>query len=172
MKPILCTLLVIPLLSFGQRYGGYVQAHLGFDLPKNVTFVYGAKLDGGVSINNTFFIGGGAGITKIDQIEGIYIPLYANFSVAIQPYSKFFPILILQPGYGIYKEDTKLLNTSTIQSSTGGFTYFAGIGVGISTQIKVKSCVSIGYSQYNFKAATGEIFNFKGPSIRITMLML
>ena len=173
MKSLFFILLTIPFICFSQhRTGGYLQAHFGFDLPKNVNFVYGAKLDGGVSINNTAFLGAGAGITKFDQVNGIYIPLYANFSFALKnPYSKFFPFLVLHPGYGIYNEDNKIFASNRLQSS-GGFTYYAGVGVGISTQIKVKTCVTLGYSRYNFNSSSGNNFNFNGPSLRITVLML
>jgi hypothetical protein len=79
----------------------------------------------------------------------LYVPVFANIAYNFNATNKIFPMLLLQPGYGIYSRTTKVGITDIIEK--GGFTWFAGGGIGISSSSRIKTMIHIGYAGYTFK---------------------
>ncbi|MFL5787383.1 MAG: hypothetical protein ACJ748_04980 [Flavisolibacter sp.] len=171
MKALWCLFLVIPITSFSQTSSNYFQGHFGLDLPYNTTAAYSARFDGGISFNGSTFIGVGFGLTKFYNIPGVYLPVYGNLSFAWHPDAMIFPFITVQPGYALFKGQEA--TTRTINKITeGGLTYFAGAGIGFSTQSRVKPVVTFGYSRFNYKVSSGAAYYFSGLSLRVSLLLL
>lgn len=166
MKKLIFFLLLTPILSSAQK--SYYSIDAAVDWPKNVELGYGIRLHGGAVIEDNVFLGVGAGVTKLDEVKGVYVPLFFNISFAYNAKNKLFPILVLQPGYGIYKHTTTILNQDI--TTNGGFTFYGGAGFGYSGE-ETKTHITFGYSRYGFK--TGKAGSYMdGMALRLSFMGL
>src|SRR5215213_4956786 len=93
---------VLPEKTFGQNQGkNFLTADLQVDIPKN-TYGVGARLSGGINVNQLLLVGLGLGFSRIDDLGTSVIPVFAHFSIGNFS-KKTFPYFIAEPGYGIYK---------------------------------------------------------------------
>ncbi|HWJ26347.1 MAG TPA: hypothetical protein VNS32_07370 [Flavisolibacter sp.] len=148
MKPIFLFLFLIPTLAFSQS-SAYIKFNIGSTYTKGYDPIYELRADGGIRIQKDILLGIGAGLTKFKHVDPLYIPVFANFTYAYHSENKAFPLITIQPGYGIFKQ--QITEGTSTYNQKGGFCYFAGGGVGFSSKHKMKSLVQIGYNSFTFK---------------------
>lgn len=149
MKRCFLLFLFIPVLSFAQTGKGYIKFNIGSTYTEGYDPIYELRVDGGMRIQNDLLLGIGAGLTKFKHVSPLYIPFFANITYAFHSENKIFPLVTVQPGYGIFKQEIKDATSTLIQK--GGFCYFAGGGVGFSSRHKMKTLIQVGYNSFAFK---------------------
>ena len=133
MKNLLILLVSLPVLSHAQD--SFITGQVGFDSPKNIDLALSARFAGGARIEKDVFLGVGAGVTKFSDNSSLYFPIFGHISFSYNSTAKIFPIIVLQPGYGLYNKTIRVGNED-IQTK-GGLTYFAG-GVAIQLMIRCR----------------------------------
>ena len=165
MKYILLITLFISSGVFAQRSRGFISGTLQVDAPEHYKPAVGARLSGGVNLNNLVLLGIGVGVTKFKEFNKVYVPVFGTITVADFT-KRISPLLVLEPGYGFYNE-----KGNRDFADHGGFTFFGGGGVAIAASRKANLSFSVGYSHYTFKIR-GDNFAVKGPGFRFTVTAL
>jgi hypothetical protein len=158
-----CALLFCSLTFFGQ-YKSYVTGNFGVDFLKHERRALVARFGGGGVFQETVGLGVNAGVVKIDEVEGVYVPIALDILLFHKPQSKIFPIAMFQPGYGIYTKET--IGTQT----KGAFTFYAGAGIGFNAGKNLTGHVQGGYSSYGFKSPMGTVEDITGVALRFSFL--
>ena len=150
---VLCVLLSMG--SWAQKKHFYTLT-FSKDFPKHY-HVIGGHLTMNKEIRSDFNLGGGFAVTKFDNIEKLYFPLYANFSYTPgRKVKKLFPVFFLQPGYGFYHREEGGVTTK------GGFTFHASGGIGYPFLWKTKGYASFGIGHYGFRGADTDKTSYGG----------
>jgi hypothetical protein len=173
---LLLVLIVFSLPSLGQKTSKtFLSGAFQIDMPKNTTGL-GGRIAGGANINQLLLFGVGVGITKLQAVDKAIIPLFAHFALG-DFNKKIFPYLVAEPGYGFY-DNSKTLGGDT-KTTKGGFSFYGGVGMGVSTGKKSKITGTFGYSLYNFETKNIGYFGtdkvnsaFKGLAFKITLIGL
>lgn len=151
-----------------QKRDGFLSGTFQVDVPEHYQPVVSARLSGGVKLTDLALLGIGVGVTKFKEFKKLYVPVFGTITVA--DFSKrVTPLAVLEPGYGIYKEDIRIGNHWTTRE--GGFTFFGGVGVGIAASPKANLSFSIGYSHYTF-SIDNHASAVKGVGLRFTATAL
>ena len=137
------------------------------DIPKNTNGV-GGRVACGANINQQFLLGVGFGVTKMRDVNSTIIPLSAHF--AIGNFSKkAFPYFVAEPGYGLYHKAEVIANKTI--TTKGGFYFYGGAGMGVSTGKKSKATFTVGYSLYNFNTE-GISSSLRGIAFKFALMGL
>lgn len=165
---LLFVLLLSALASSAQKRDGFLSGTFQADLPNNLDPAASVRLSGGGKLNNMALLGIGVGITKFKEYKKLYVPVFGTITVADFK-KRISPMLVLEPGYGIYKETIRGGNRRTVRE--GGFTFFGGGGVAIAASPKANLSFSIGYAHYGFSI---DNYNYavKGVGVRFTATAL
>jgi hypothetical protein len=170
MKCIVWLSVLLSTSTFAQRglSRGFVSGTLQIDAPENYKAIVSARLSGGAKLSNLALIGIGVGVTKFKEFSKVYVPVFGT--IAIADFTKrISPLVVLEPGYGIYNE--KLHWGNRVVTREGGFTFFGGGGVAIAATRKANISFSVGYAHYSFTTA-GITSSVKGPGFRFTITAL
>ncbi len=165
-------LLLAALLSssflFAQKRDGFLSGTFQVDAPEHYDPIVSARLSGGGKLSNMALLGIGVGVTKIKEYKKLYVPVFGTITVADFT-KKLSPLVVLEPGYGIYKENIRSGNRRTTRE--GGFTFFGGAGVAIAASSKANLSFSVGYAHYGFSI---DDYNYaiKGVGVRFTATAL
>ena len=135
------------------------------DVPKNTNGL-GGRVACGANINQQLLLGVGFGVTKMQDVDKTITPVFVHFGLGDFS-KKVFPYFIAEPGYGLY-EKSEVTATETIITK-GGFNFYGGAGMGVSTGKKSKATFTIGYSLYNFNTE-GIDSSLRGVSFKIAFL--
>ena len=160
--------LLSTVFSFAQKWDGFLSGTFQADLPNNFDPVASIRLSGGGKLNNLALVGIGVGITKFKEYKKLYVPVFGTLTVADFT-KRISPLIVLEPGYGIYKEGIRGGNRRTVRE--GGFTFFGGGGVAIAATSKANLSFSVGYAHYGFKIDQYS-YAAKGVGIRFTATAL
>ena len=165
---LLAAALLFSSILFAQKRDGFLSGTFQVDVPEHYQPVVSARLAGGVKLSDLALLGIGVGVTKFKEFKKVYVPVFGSITVA--DFSKrVTPLAVLEPGYGIYKEDIRVGNHWTTRE--GGFTFFGGVGVGIAASSNANLSFSIGYSHYSF-TVDNYTSSIKGVGIRFTVTAL
>jgi hypothetical protein len=146
MKKLFFLLLVLPCFSNAQKKD-YFTVAFGKDFPKHY-HVIGGHLTANTNVGKNIYLGAGTSFLKFDNTENFYFPVYANISfMQAGSKRKVYPLVFIQPGYGIYKHQ------ETDVTTTGGFTFHSSAGVVYPFLFHKKGFATIGYSHYTFRAS-------------------
>lgn len=169
MKYILIFSLFIFQVCFAQRSSrSFISGTVQVDAPEHYKPVVSARLSGGVNLKNLALVGFGIGITKFKEFSKLYVPVFGTVTIA--DFSKrVSPLVVLEPGYGIYNEKIRLGNRTVTRE--GGFTFFGGGGVALAASSKANLSFSVGYAHYGFTTA-GITSSVKGVGFRFTVTAL
>lgn len=165
MKYILLFTLFVSFSGFAQKSRRFVSGTLQIDAPEHYKPAAGARLSGGVNLNNLVLLGVGVGVTKFKEFSKVYVPVFGTLTLADFT-KRISPLLVLEPGYGFYNE-----KRDRDFADQGGFTFFGGGGVAIAASQKANLSFSVGYSHYTFKTR-GNNFTVNGPGLRFTVTAL
>lgn len=114
----------------------FLSLGLGMDFPKdNIGFNFGGSVNGRIS-KGPLYLGLGLQFTKFKQITGLTKNLSLNISLIPEVKSSVFPLIAIQPGFSIYKDET-----------FGSF--FGGGGIGFSGKQQI--CFLFGYNSSRIK---------------------
>ncbi len=120
----------------------------GLDFPKdNLTYNFSASVNGRIS-EGPLYLGIGLQLTKFKNISSLYTPLSLNIFIIPEVRGNVFPLLVMQPAYGIYAGE-KMSSTNPYPES-GGLAFFGGAGIGFSGKQQIYFLA--GYSSYGFEA--------------------
>jgi hypothetical protein len=167
MKYILVLVIFLSSAATAQRRmsNAFISGTFQVDAPEHYKPIVSGRLSGGANLKNFALVGIGIGITKIKEFRKLYVPVFGTITIADFT-KKVSPLVVAEPGYGIYNE--KLRSGLTRE---GGFTFFGGGGVAIAATSKANLSFSVGYSVYTFN--TGGITNtVKGVGFRFTVTAL
>jgi hypothetical protein len=170
MKYIVLFALLFSSAAIAQKRpsNGFLSGTFQVDAPEHYKPVVGARLSGGVNLKNLALVGIGVGITKFKEFKKVYVPIFGTITVA--DFSKHVsPLVVLEPGYGIYNEKFRAGNRTITRK--GGFTFFGGGGVAVAANRKANLSFSVGYSIYSFNTA-GINSSVKGIGFRFTVTAL
>ena len=146
----------------------FISGTFQVDAPEHYKPVVSGRLSGGANLKNFALVGIGVGIAKIKELPKLYIPVFGTITIA--DFSKHIsPLVVAEPGYGIYNEKVRLGNRTITRE--GGFTFFGGGGVAVAATSKANLSFSIGYSVYTFNTA-GISSTVKGVGFRFTVTAL
>jgi hypothetical protein len=139
------------LLSYSQNdYRGYFAIEPSLYFNKKNDPAFGVNFSGSGELANGLFAGLQVGIVSFDERDKVYVPLQAKFTVAPGYGTKKTSILIfLEPGFGVYQESFKVGND--FKETTGGFTFFGGLGAAFPGKRNSKLSLVAGYSLFGFK---------------------
>jgi hypothetical protein len=138
------------------------------DAPEYYKPVISARLSGGVNLKNLALVGIGVGVTKFKEFKKVYVPVFGTITVADFT-KRVSPLVVLEPGYGIYNEKIRVGNSTLTRE--GGFTFFGGGGVAIAASSKANLSFSVGYAYYGFNTA-GINSSVKGVGFQFTVTAL
>src|SRR5215208_515329 len=103
MKCLLVILFFIPCLCFGQSRNTYFSIELGSYFSRSSNPSIGAHFSGNAEISPNFFVGLEAGVVKFPKLNNLYVPVLARFTMMPRTkLSKASPLILVEPGYGIY----------------------------------------------------------------------
>jgi hypothetical protein len=163
MKYLLTLLILVPFLSFSQqRANTYISGGVHYDALDYNNYGYGVRLSGGATINNQLLFGIGAGVQKINGLKKPIVPLFVQLAYA-DTKKNVSPIIIAEPGYGVYK------NNNGPYKTKGGFHFFGGGGILFATRSSVKGTLNVGYTLYTIQSRGVET-RIKGVSIRFAVM--
>ena len=170
MKYILLLAILYSSAAIAQKkYSkGFLSGTFQVDAPEHYKPIISGRLSGGVKLNNIALLGIGIGVTKFKEFKKIYVPVFGTITVADFS-KKLSPLVVFEPGYGIYNEKLKIGNRSVTRE--GGFTFFGGGGVAVAATSKANLSFSVGYSLYSFNTA-GINSSVKGVGFRFTVTAL
>jgi len=148
MRTLIVCCLFLPMLCLAQKKNkGYCSFDASIDVKKNYDPPIGIRFSGNGEIVNGFFLGAEVGVVKFPDLEGVYVPILARFTVVPNADSKKTTFLaLLEPGYGAYNKQDAL--NAPLQ---GGFNFFGGIGATFSGKGSGRMYLAAGYSLYGFK---------------------
>lgn len=136
-------LLLLPFLGISQKKEGYFALTVGANFKANTDPAFGAYLSGNGQIGPGFFIGAEIGVVKLPDLDGVYLPLLSRFTlIPRKDPKKLSPMILLQPGYGIYEKTVSNIKTE------GGFCFYGGAGVAFPGQGKGRGYLTVGYSLF------------------------
>ena len=147
---------------------GFLSGTFQVDAPEHYDPVVSARLSGGVKLKNIALAGIGIGVTKFEEFKKVYIPVFGSLTVGDFS-KKVTPLAVVEPGYGIYKENIRIGSRRTTRE--GGFTFFGGVGVGIAAKRNANLSFSVGYSHYTF-SIDNHSSAVKGVGLRFTATAL
>lgn len=167
MKQVLSALFLILVLdSTAQKKSGYASISLAGYFSGNQAF--GGHVSGNAEMGKDAYIGLEIGGLKFEELPGIYFPLQARFTLWPETGKPVRPMVILSPGYGVYK---KAIGTNGVYvETTGGFTFYGGAGATFSGKGKGSGYVSLGYSLFQFTTENLKS-NLKTFGIRAGMII-
>jgi hypothetical protein len=168
MRYILILTVLISSSVFSQKSRGFVSGTFQVDAPEHYEPIISARLSGGAKLNNLVLLGIGVGVTKFKEFKKVYVPVFGTITVADFT-KRISPLVVLEPGYGIYDEKVRLGNRTVTRE--GGFTFFGGGGIAIAATPKANLSFSVGYAYYGFNTA-GVHSSIKGPGFRFTVTAL
>lgn len=170
MKYILLLFIFVSLTATAQRRASnaFFSGTFQVDAPEHYKPIISGRLSGGANLQNFALIGIGVGVTKIKEMGKLYVPVFGTITIADFS-KKVSPLVVAEPGYGIYNEKVRL-GTRTV-TREGGFTFFGGGGAAIAANSKANISFSIGYSVYSFNTA-GINSSIKGIGFRFTVTAL
>ena len=149
MKRLLFILILFPCLCFGQSRKGYLSIELGTYFARNTDPAIGVHLSGNAEITPSLFLGLEAGVIKFPNLKNLYAPILARFTMMPQTSrAKATPLILVEPGYGIYRHVRKIGNLRV--ETEGGFDFFGGIGAVFNGKGKGRLFLAIGYSSFGF----------------------
>jgi hypothetical protein len=141
--------LIFTLASSAQKKNkGYSSAAINLNIGNN-TQSFGASFGANVELSKGAFFGLEAGVLKFQDLDGIYLPMLGKFTIAPNiDKNKLSPLLVLQPGYGIYQHT---YSAGSVQITTrGGFDFYGGVGVVFPGKGKGHGFLTVGYSLFGF----------------------
>jgi hypothetical protein len=145
-------LILIPTLAHSQPKN-YFSIAFGKDFP-NGYHVIGGHFTENRLLGKNFYLGAGASFLKFDNTTGFYFPVYGNVSyLKFRTDKKIFPVVLIQPGYGFYKQEEDGTTTK------GGFTFHGSAGIGYPFLFHKKGYATFGFAHYTFKE--GEITSYR-----------
>lgn len=162
---ILFFVLTGSLFCFGQKRNGYLSLDAGIYVLPQFNPALGFHLGGNAELANAVFIGAELGVVKFDHLNKPYLPMLARFSaMPLLGTGKNRLLILLAPGYGLYKEDLRRGNDW--YHSTGGFSFFGGVGVVLPGKRRGSLSLSVGYTTFGFNT-DGHQSNTDGVGIRV-----
>lgn len=153
MKSILLFIFLLPLTAICQK--GFFDVQAGMDFPKTYKGSYSGRLSGGYSYDSTFGAGFGIGVTKLEGLKSVLVPVIANFMITPYSDAKAYPLITLQPGFAFYNQVIENVEVK------GGFTFYGGVGIGSKS-----GNATIGYGLYTIRL-NEESTHHKGFSFRL-----
>ena len=152
MKYTLVLLFFLSSAATAQRRmtNAFVSGTFQVDAPEHYKPVVGGRLSGGANLKNFALVGIGLGVTRIKEYKKLYVPVFGTITIADFS-KKVSPLVVAEPGYGIYNEKVRIGN-NTVERE-GGFTFFGGGGVAVAATSKGNLSFSVGYSVYSFNTA-------------------
>jgi hypothetical protein len=170
MKYILVLLIFLSSAATAQRRmtNAFVSGTFQVDAPEHYKPVVGGRLSAGANLKNFALVGIGVGVTKIKEFRKLYVPVFGTITIADFS-KKVSPLVVAEPGYGIYNEKVRIGNRTVERE--GGFTFFGGGGVAVAATSKANLSFSVGYSVYTFNTG-GIASSVKGVGFRFTVTAL
>jgi hypothetical protein len=166
---ILILVLLFAITTMAQRRSrGFLSGTFQVDAPEYYKPVISARLSGGINLKNLALVGIGVGVTKFKEFKKVYVPVFGTITVADFT-KRVSPLVVLEPGYGIYNEKIRVGNSTLTRE--GGFTFFGGGGVAIAASSKANLSFSVGYAYYGFNTA-GINSSVKGVGFQFTVTAL
>jgi hypothetical protein len=164
VKAFLLILLFLPTVTFSQqkKTSGFFQFEFGTYLIQERDPAIGVQLSGNGEFGKGFYTGLGIGVVKFQNLDGVYIPINLKFTL-IAYKNKTSPMIILDPGYGAYKNSIRVGSISIV--TQGGFNFFGGLGIAFGPEGKGRGFIAAGYQLFGFqvneKAANTESIGIK-----------
>lgn len=154
-KTFSCLLIFLSVFQTSRaQQKNYFSIAFGKDWPNN-HHVIGGYFTGNRKIApDGLYAGVGTAFLKFDNTPDFFFPVFANISYfGIQPAKKVFPVMLFQPGYGIYHHEEAGIVTK------GGLTFHSSIGIGYPFLFHRRGYATFGYTHYTF--ITGDVKTFR-----------
>lgn len=149
MLKLLLASLLFPLIGFSQLKGMNTISAGPENLTNGNGLAVGFHLSGNAVLSKGSFMGLEIGYMKFPEMKGMYVPVSLKLtSIINDDPNKTRPILMIQPGYGLYNERDS--ESSTILRK-GGTTIYTGLGIAFPLSGNKRGYVMAGYSNYGFE---------------------
>jgi hypothetical protein len=151
MKPFLLftsILLFFAASPQNKKAKTYLSGTFGWERSSERQTGYSAKASLLLDIEHTAYVGAGVGISKRDELGGYVFPVFLNINL-MPPVGKLIPVVLFQPGYGIYNKTIRI--GQSYAKYSGGFCFYGGGGVGLRMRQSILQIMG-GYFRYNFGA--------------------
>jgi hypothetical protein len=149
MKLLFIIFFLAPTLCFSQFKGINTFSAGPENLINGSGLAFGAQLSGNLLLSKGSFMGLEIGYLKFPKMTGLYVPVSLKLTAVINDDpNKTRPIIMIQPGYGLYNERDS--ESSTIVRK-GGTTIYTGIGVAFAATGNKRGYLMAGYSNYGFE---------------------
>ena len=149
MIKLLFTSLLFPVICFSQLKGNNTFSAGPENLTNGDGLAFGAHLSGNAIISKGAFLGVEIGYIKLPKMNGIYTPLSLKLATIINDdESKTKPMIMFQPGYGLYSDRD---NKTQSERRKGGTTLYTGLGVAFAASGNKRGYIMAGYSNYGFE---------------------
>lgn len=144
---------MLPIFTLAQKGKGYASASFNLDFPKNTEPAIGLTLSGNAAVGKGGYVGASIGLIMFKNNDGPYIPFCLRFTGIPNTNEKqFSPLVIFEPGYGIYSNSQKVGNITI--NSGGGFTFIGLVGISFPKVKKARPYLAAGYGNYGFTINT------------------
>jgi hypothetical protein len=168
MRIILLGILLIPAALSAQQkqHKGFVSLEPSIHFYKKAEPAFGFQLSGNGQLGSGLYAGVEVGVVRLAKDSGIYIPFQAKFSV-IPIRNKYSPMVLIEPGYGVYKSKA----SSSAEGTAGGFTFFGGVGLAFPGKDKSRGFLAVGYSRFGFETGSTHT-SIEGVGIKLALMLL
>lgn len=103
----------------------------------------------GGNLGHGLFLGGGVDVYEFNGLDQPYIPVFGNITIMpMERAGKVAMYATVQPGYGIYNNQTKVGNIGI--ETRGGFYFYGGLGIATPPVKKTGLFIEAGVSSINF----------------------